>query len=231
MAQQSGNARRALRDLLPATLATGAAGLVVALVVGGTGAAVRSVVGPGRGGAGAPVAELAGDAGVAPGADGPAGVTVRVRPSLPPAIGVVSALDLAPQPPAAVAVGATRSSVEPAVVRGVLLERTPPTTLAASSLGAIAVAVDAAPVVAVPVVAPSTGQPSPDPAKPERRRSLPNATRRTGTVTLASTDRVALTSSDDRDSKAGRTDGGTAKRGDARNGPPDHAPAHGFRSR
>ena len=225
MAQQSGSARRALRDLLPATLATGAAGLVVALVVGGTGAAVRSVVGPGRGSSGSAVAELAADPAVGRGGDPAAGVTVRVRPKVPPAIGIVSAFDLVPQP-----VGAAQAGAEQVVVRGVLLARTSPPEIVAASSPVLAAAVEAPSAVADVVSAPSAAPtPPPDPSKPARRRTKPTAARRTDTVTLASSDRVPLTASDDDDDR--RTAERTADPGDRRNGPPDHAPAYGLRSR
>src|SRR5688572_22437387 len=101
--------RRALRDVIPATLATGAAGLVVALVVGGATQGIQSALVPGERDLPAYAAELAaGATGV--GADG---VTVDVRAARPRSIGITAAFDLLP--PGAVA--------EDVAVRGAFLQR------------------------------------------------------------------------------------------------------------
>ena len=222
MTQTSGSSRRALRDLVPATLATGAAGLVVALVVGGTTAAVRSVVAPDGRTAGPAIAELAGDV-VTSGAAAARDVTVRVQPARPPAIGVVAAFDLAPPTASPLAVASAKPAVPASASRAPVV--TPATSVLSS------------PVLASPVVAAATTPAAPLVATvPERGRAKgPKGAKAatsspSSTVSLASTGRVALdgATSDDGDDGEGGEDGKARHRG---NGPPDHAPAKGYRNR
>ena len=222
---------RVLRDLVPATLATGAAGLVVALVVGGASAGIRSVVAPGAGAPPAYAVSLAAEDVAAAGAGD--GVTVQVRPARPRAIGVVSVLDLI-APPEVVA-GRLAAADDDAVL-GVFLSRPP-------AMPSPGVDVDVeGPVAPPPASAPEPAATAPAPtpslalaadAKPRRATAPPakskSGTKPTGadaplTSSSTSTERVAF----------GPPAPDAAEDDEHRpspNGPPDHAPAYGRRAR
>jgi hypothetical protein len=106
------------------TLASGLAGLIVTLLVGGTTAAVRSTLGPSSGSGALPA--LAVDAfsgeGPAAAASRAAAVSVRVRPSRPAPAGIASILDLAnaadhASPTAVLASSGDRSASRSVVLR------------------------------------------------------------------------------------------------------------------
>lgn len=220
MAQRSGR-RRALADLLPATLATGAAGLVVSLVVGGTTAGLQSALRPPGGGAAPNVVATAGlDDAVAV----RRGVTVSVRPKLPAAIGVVAALDLLPAP--ALARSASAGDAGP---------RSPSVVLASSSTRRETPAVPVMVLAAVPasaeLAAASTDTAAPAMATPAKSKPKARTTARTdrlagdGVVALGSGSRVAA------DGLAATTapDATKPTPRSKHEAPPPHAPAHGYR--
>ena len=228
MAMQSGS-RRALRDLVPATLATGAAGLVVTLLVGGATQDLHGALAPGSGDLPTYAAELADLEPGAPAAAAAGRVTVRVRPSLPAALGVVSAFDLVPS-----AGGLAFSAAD---VRGVRVERAARTVAVAVAIAGAAAGsapdVAASPVDVAP--APRVAEPVVDASDAKGMRRPPRAAKTSKfrdvepalALALASGDRVALASMADRDTSI---DGGSDReRGRWHDAPPAHAPAHGHR--
>ena len=228
---QEPRTRRALRDLLPATLATGAAGLVVSMLVGGTAQGIRSALDPADA---RDVPTYSAAPAIDPHRDR---VTVRVRPALPGPLGVVSFLDLA----GAVSGMSPASTIE-TTVRGVLLDRDPPPEPGAAAPADTPVApVSAEPPAAVtPAAAVAEG--TVGPTEPRRRPKSKGRDRVTAPTVLAASDqRVALDAGPTTDE-----DGEPATEGkhpnDAKdrvkhghepspNGPPPHAPAHGYRVR
>lgn len=236
MGQPQSGPRRVLRDLVPATLATGAAGLVVTLLVGGTTQGIGSVL---VDGADRSIPEYTVGA-EASASLRPDAVTVHVRPGLPRPIGVVSVLDLLPFSPTA----------EPGrAVEGVVLARTGPTVAAAARADTVVVTdaltdVATAPAATVVVPAPASVAviPAPDvvaaseAATPRRRPARTAKPAKTvPALTVASAERVELSSDNVAATSVSSATSATteAERGDDRphEAPPDHAPAHGRRVR
>ena len=215
---QAARRRRALADLLPATLATGVAGLVVSVLVGGTTTGLHSALSE-RDATDAP-AYVADAAGAAPGD----GITVRVRPSAPKASGLAAALDLAPtdavaSAPAAVArrAAATRAARSETAVAS-------PSPVTTSAPDAI-VLVAAVPEPIVEVLA----------TKAKRSGRTSKARAGESTLTAASSGWVALdgaaatTTTAGADGDAG-TDTADERRRHSHEAPPPHAPAYGRRT-
>ena len=236
---ESPAARRALRDLLPATLATGAAGLVVALVVGGTSEGLRAAFVP----ATRDVPTYA--TGLPPGARGGDGlggdrVTVTVRPSAARG-GAASILDLVPDADAAVT-----PPLSVVAVRGVRFERATDALLPAGATAPMAAPAPDAPPdpEAAPAVAPPTSASTVVAAAeaPAKRRGTLRATISNGggggggggkakpgaetTVAVASTQPVPLDAA-----PAPAVEEPERQHGRSHEAPPPHAPAYGYRTR
>ena len=234
--------RRVLRDLVPATLATGAAALVVTLLVGGATADVRGTLMSGGGRPATAVAELAGTPGVA-GALAAADLTVRVRPSLPAPIRVVSVLDLlppdrAPRPPGP-SLGARGAGRDRPAVR-------PPTSAPVAASTAVLSVVPAAVASPGPTAPTTPTTPAPDlvtePDSPSTGRTAARTPtwskgkpRSSTELSLASTGAVALSPSSGPASSAPATavggpvptDQSDPGHGPSDAAPPPHATAHG----
>lgn len=148
MAEQPGS-RRGVRDLLPATLATAAAGVLVVLLVGGTTSGISDLVGPAERGA---VVALAprGD-GLSAAEDGT--VSVQVRPALHGALPMLSALALTAVPSAPTRTSPT--SIE-TIVAGVSLTRFVAPVTAGLIVPPDASALPPPPVPPAPSTAPAT---------------------------------------------------------------------------
>ena len=215
-AHQSGSSRRALRDLVPVTMATGLAGVIVALLVGGTTAGIRSVLGPDGGSGNLPnlaAGVAAGDPAAVDGA-GADGISVRVRPSRPPVLSVESVFDLAAPLP-------SDTATVPLAVRGATFERTStigtvlPSAVSALAATAVTAPVPASPVAVVPAVAPS-------PAEREPRTKPRTKPRADDEATVRAASYATTATTDDR-----RVDHPKSKH----EAPPDHAVANGLRRR
>jgi hypothetical protein len=222
--QQSGSSsRRALRDLVPVTLASGLAGLIVTLLVGGTTAAIRSTLGPGSGSGALPALAVDAFAGDGPGAAASrdAAVSVRVRPSRPAPIGIVSILDLMDVAEHASPTAVLASSGDRTALRSVALRPLVP------PVPTVAAAAAVAPLVAAPGGVATTPAAGADPpargAKASKAKAEKSASPNRDAVVSASSDRVRFGGeADDAD------DGAATPHHSA---PPDHAVAKGHRSR
>lgn len=240
MTQQSTTSRRPLRDVAPATLAAGAAGLVVTLLVGGTTAGIQSALGPG-------VERLPGmasgvvDAGqwALPSSRGNAGVTVRVRPARPATPSPLSVFDLAPAA-SEVAIGARPSSVpRPALAAASAAAAVPETTAVPAPPSPItaapAPAEASAPVLTVVVKAPRSESPK---AKRKATSVVTLSAARAGAGrargAMGDDDGLVVAASAspkrakvrDEDKADGKADDRDDRRGVDRKGPPAHAASH-----
>mgnify|MGYP006952608690 CR=1 FL=1 len=249
MAKQLGAQRRVLRDLVPATLATGAAGLVVALVVGGTTGGLQSALSR----ADEALPTYADSSVAAAGSLGADDVTVQVRPSLPAALPLVALFDAerssASSPTsvgrAAPASVMTAAAATDTAVQGVFLDRFD------STAEPVAAAPPATAAPEPPAAATAAGKPNDlsdkrRPAKGNIDERQPDTVRAAGSEDAAKREPSKRKSDADKPAKPGAdtdagassdtdTDTDTGASGDAesrrRPAPPDHAPARGHPSR
>lgn len=232
MAVPAGSRGRALRDLIPATLTTAAAGLAAAVLVASLTEGVETAFAPGVRAAPTyaaepPPAAGAGTAGRPGGAAGN-GVTVRVRPSRPRPLGVVAALD--PFLPADIAVRssvASRDAFDAPSARGLVLAAATAGPPATGVVPPTPVAPDAPAVVPAPTVT-DVAPPAARDASSSRSKARRKAAHDGAPLTAASTDRVAFGPPAPDASVVVADDESTPRRRTP-HAPPDHAPAYGHR--
>lgn len=216
MTQVAARRRRAWADLVPATLATGAAGLVVTLVVGSAASTLRSAVPQAE--SALPAFATGGGTDDSPPAGG-AAVRVRVRPSMPPSLAMVAGFDLVlSRPPT------TERASRGAAPAAAGVAEAPAQVLSETMVAAPAPIAPTTPTLVGE--GPSTA-PAP-PVRPGKGRSKPRPTT-TDAVSLASDGRVALAGA-----ATDEAAGATPSRGRGRDGagaPPPHAPAKGHPDR